>query len=96
VILNVHGLFSLLPYKTQDNQPRDGTTHNGLGPHTSITNQENVLQVCLKQDLMEAFSQLSVSPLQGLSLCQVDIKVSRILNKIVIKSTKTNLDFICA
>jgi hypothetical protein len=25
------GLFSLLPYRTQDYQPRDGTTHNGLG-----------------------------------------------------------------
>jgi hypothetical protein len=26
------GLLSLLSYRTQDYQPRDGTTHNGLGP----------------------------------------------------------------
>jgi hypothetical protein len=34
------GLLSLLSYRTQDYQPRDGTTHNGLGlgpPHL-ITN----------------------------------------------------------
>jgi hypothetical protein len=28
------GLLSLLSYRTQDYQPRDGTTHNGLGPPT--------------------------------------------------------------
>jgi hypothetical protein len=33
-----HGLFSLLSYRTQDHQSRDGPTHNGLGPPTSITN----------------------------------------------------------
>jgi hypothetical protein len=26
------GLLSLLSYRTQDYQPRDGTTHNGMGP----------------------------------------------------------------
>jgi hypothetical protein len=26
------GLLSLLSYRTQDYQSRDGTTHNGLGP----------------------------------------------------------------
>jgi len=26
------GLLSLLSYRTQDYQPRDGTTHNVLGP----------------------------------------------------------------
>jgi hypothetical protein len=26
------GLLSLLSYRTQDYQPRDGTTHNGLSP----------------------------------------------------------------
>ena len=25
-----HGLLSLLSYRTQDHQPRDSTTHNGL------------------------------------------------------------------
>jgi hypothetical protein len=33
-----HGLLGLLSYRTQDHQPRDGTTHNGLGPPPSITN----------------------------------------------------------
>jgi hypothetical protein len=33
-----HGLLSLPSYRTQDRQPRDGTTHNGLGPPPSITN----------------------------------------------------------
>jgi len=28
------GLLSLLSYRTQDYQPRDGTTHNMLGPPT--------------------------------------------------------------
>ena len=26
-----HDLFILFSYRTQDHQPRDGTTHNGLG-----------------------------------------------------------------
>jgi hypothetical protein len=32
------GLLSVLSYRTQDYQPRDGTTHNGLGPSSLITN----------------------------------------------------------
>ena len=32
-----HGLLSLLSYRTQDHQPKDGTTHNGLGPLLFIT-----------------------------------------------------------
>jgi hypothetical protein len=31
-------LISLLSYRTQNHQPIDGNTHNGLGPPTSITN----------------------------------------------------------
>ena len=31
------GLLSLLSYRTQVYQPRDGTTHNGLGPPPLIT-----------------------------------------------------------
>jgi hypothetical protein len=27
-----HGLLSLISYRTQDHQPRVGSTHNGLGP----------------------------------------------------------------
>jgi hypothetical protein len=33
-----HGLLSLLSYKTQDHQPRDGTTHNSLDFSSSVTN----------------------------------------------------------
>jgi len=52
------GLLSLFSYKTQDHQPRDGTTHNGLGPLSLIT-EKNALQL----DLMEAFPQLRLLPL---------------------------------
>jgi hypothetical protein len=47
-------LLSLLSYRTQDNQPRDGPTHKGLS--SLITNWENALQL----DLMEAFPQLKL------------------------------------
>lgn len=30
-------LLSLLSYRTQDHQPRDGSAHNGLDPPTLIT-----------------------------------------------------------
>ena len=39
-------------YRAQAHQPRDGTTHNRLGPPPSMTNGENALQL----DLMEVFS----------------------------------------
>jgi hypothetical protein len=32
------GLLNLHSYRTQDHQPRGGTTHNGLYPPISITN----------------------------------------------------------
>ena len=67
-----HDLASLLSYRTQDHQVRDGTTHNGLGPPPLITNKENALQL----DLMEAFSQLRFPPFRYCSLCQVDIKLT--------------------
>ena len=47
-------LLSLLSYRTQDHQPRDGTTHHGW----LITNC-NALQL----DLMESFPQLRLLPL---------------------------------
>ena len=37
------GLLSLLSYRTQDYQPRDGTTHNGLG-HPTL---DHYLRKCL-------------------------------------------------
>jgi hypothetical protein len=46
-------LLSLLSYRTQDYQPRDGTTTMGLALPPLITNWENALQL----DLMEAFPQ---------------------------------------
>ena len=52
-----HDLLHLLPYSTLDHQPRDGTTHNRLGPpYRSVI--KNALLACLQPDLMEAFSQL--------------------------------------
>ena len=51
-----HGLLNLLSYRTQDHQPRDGTTHNGWAlPHQSLI-KKNV------PDLMEAFSHLRPHP----------------------------------
>jgi hypothetical protein len=34
----LHGLLSLLPYRTQDHHLRDSTTHNGMDPPLSVTN----------------------------------------------------------
>ena len=48
------GLLGLLSYRTQDYQVRDGTTHIGLGPAASVTNQENVccgMEVALLGDV---------------------------------------------
>jgi hypothetical protein len=35
-----YGLLGLLSYKTQDHQPKDGTTRRGLGPPQPITNKK--------------------------------------------------------
>ena len=40
--LPLHSLLSLLSYRTQNHQLRDGTTYNGLGLTPSIT-KENTL-----------------------------------------------------
>lgn len=53
-----HGLLSLLFCTTQDQQHSDGTTLAGLGPLTSVMNQEIVPQTVLQVNLMEAFYQL--------------------------------------
>ena len=37
------GLLSLLSHTTQDHQPRVNNVHSGLGPLTSIINQENII-----------------------------------------------------
>jgi hypothetical protein len=57
------GLLSLLSYRTQDHQPRNGTTHHGPS-HQLITNWENALQL----HLMEVFPQLRILPLWWLWL----------------------------
>jgi hypothetical protein len=61
----VHGevlltsLHSLLSYRTQDHQPRDGGTHNRLGLcHHSLT-----IKMPYSWSLLEAFSQLRLLPL---------------------------------
>lgn len=41
-------LFSLFPKATQYQLPRGSITHYGLGPSTSIVNQENAPQACLQ------------------------------------------------
>jgi hypothetical protein len=42
-----HGLPSLLSYRTQSHQPKDGTAHNELGCLPLVTNQENALLLYL-------------------------------------------------
>ena len=71
----VHGevlltsLHSLLSYRTQDHQPRDGGTHNRLGLcHHSLT-----IKMPYSWSLLEAFSQLRLLPLWW-SLPQVGIQ----------------------
>jgi hypothetical protein len=43
------GILSLLSYRTEYHQCRDGTTHNELGPPPSvIMHLKNVLKACLQ------------------------------------------------
>jgi hypothetical protein len=55
------GLLSLLSYSTRDYQPRDGTTHSGLGPRPFSLDHQ--LGKFLQLDLMEAFPQGRLLPL---------------------------------
>lgn len=70
--LGPHSLLSLLSYRTQDHQLRNGTSHNGLGPPPSMINQENFLE----PDFISAFCfQLRFLPFRQLYLVSiVDIK----------------------
>ena len=63
-----HGLLSLLSYRIQDHQPRNGTTYNGLGPPLLITNREDTIQL----DYIVAFPQPRLLLSDDSSLCQVD------------------------
>lgn len=70
------GLFSLLPYTTQDYQPKDGTTHNGSGPpHQSVIKK-------MPQDLPTPLSYVIIFLMGVLSppvtlACLDDIKLAR-------------------
>lgn len=52
-----NGLLIFIFDPTQTYLPRVGTIHNGLSILTSIINQKNTSQTCLKARMMEAFSQ---------------------------------------
>jgi hypothetical protein len=51
-------LLSLFSYTTQDYLPRGGTTHSGLGPPTSIINQDSVPHICPQASPIETVSQM--------------------------------------
>ena len=61
-----HGLLSLLSFRCQDHQPRNGTTHNGPVPPTSITKKIPYSQI-LRRHFLNGGSLLSLNS----SLCQV-------------------------
>ena len=54
--------FQLLPYTTQAHLPRNGSVHSGLGPPTSISNQENVSQTCPQANRTGWFFNWDFSP----------------------------------
>jgi hypothetical protein len=54
------------------NLPRGGTIHIELGLLTSITHQENALQICLQVYMMDAFSPLRILFPGNSSLYSVD------------------------
>ena len=56
--------LSYLSYTPQDHLPKVGANHKGLGPPTSITNQNNVLK-----DLPRGIFSTEVLPSQMVSTC---------------------------
>lgn len=69
------GLFILTSYRIQG-----WSTHNGLGPHTSIANYENSLQACPQPDLTQAFLTLG-SLFSGTLKCVKLVKLTGILKR---------------
>lgn len=63
-------LLSLFSYVTQDHLPMHSTSHSGLDPPITITDQEHVLTICLQANLTEATPQLSSLFVNDTSLCQ--------------------------
>jgi hypothetical protein len=57
------GLLSLLSYRTQDQQSRAGTTHNGLGPPPLVTKKRPYRFACSLISQKRYFSQLRLPPL---------------------------------
>ena len=75
-VMKLTGLFLMaclacLSYITQDHLPTGGTAPVLLVPFTSVINQENTLQTCVKANLMEPLSQLWLFFLNNSSLCQL-------------------------
>lgn len=64
--LDLHNLLGLLSLATQDNMPRGGSAHSGLGPLISIINQENDTQIYPQDPLMEAILQFHFLDESGL------------------------------
>ena len=52
--------LSLLSYTPQGHLLRDGTAHSGLGPPTSISNQENTSHIYPQASLVKAVVQLRI------------------------------------
>ena len=73
-----HDLLKPPSYRTQDQQPRDGTIHHGLGPPPLITKWENAL----KLDLIEVFPQLRLLPLTTLACIKLIHKTSQYKNQL--------------
>jgi hypothetical protein len=66
-------ILSLPSYSTQDHLPSGGTTHNELGPPTSVISQENLPQTCSQAELVESALQMSFTLPKGVRLT---IKIS--------------------
>ena len=75
--LALHYLLRLLSYRTQDHQPRDGTTRKGLGPPSSITTKKMPYRLTYSLILLGRFLSWDSFSSDDSSLCQVDIRVSR-------------------
>jgi hypothetical protein len=54
-------LTSLLFYRTQDHQPKDDTTHNGLGPPLSLRKMPTVQPYGRKSSTEVLFTQMTIA-----------------------------------
>jgi hypothetical protein len=71
-----HGLLSLLPYRTQDHQPRDGPTHNGLAPPPIQSLIKEMLHRLSHSLILRGyFLNWGFLLADDLRLCQVEIKL---------------------